>query len=74
MSLGFVADADPPSLLWRNQFPSKLGGVPAWLDPVHLPLQYELTCLQSQLPMRFLLQVYAATSDEPHAFHRGISS
>mmetsp|Transcript_11343 Transcript_11343/g.24506 ORF Transcript_11343/g.24506 Transcript_11343/m.24506 type:complete len:562 (+) Transcript_11343:239-1924(+) len=70
--LGFAVPAPNPSALWRNQFPSKMGGEPAWLDPVHLPLACQLTCQATRRPMRFVLQLYAASSDEPHAFHRSL--
>ncbi|EOD24110.1 hypothetical protein EMIHUDRAFT_78371, partial [Emiliania huxleyi CCMP1516] len=70
--LGFAADVSEPSLLARNHFPSKLGGAPAWLDPVNLPTERQLRCGASGEPLRFVAQVYAAASDEPHAFHRSI--
>ena len=69
--LGFAVE--PEGSLARNHFPSKLGGAPAWLDPVQLPTASTLTCAASGLPMRFLLQLYAAReSDGPHAFPRSL--
>jgi len=70
--LGFASDVCEPELLLRNQFPSKLGGAPSWLDPVNLPTSRQLTCAASGKPLRFVAQLYAASSDEPHAFHRSI--
>ena len=56
VSLGFAIEADPTDLL-RNHFVSKMGGVPAWLDPVQLPLaSSELRCAASGAPLRFLLR------------------
>jgi pre-rRNA-processing protein TSR4 len=72
ISLGFAVEGDRDGLL-RNQFASKLGGPPAWLDPVQLPLESELRCAVSGLPLRFLLQVYAPLDDhDERAFHRAI--
>ena len=54
--LGFVDDpADPVDLL-RHRFPSKVGGRPAWLDPLHLPSASQLTCKATGQPLDFLLQ------------------
>jgi pre-rRNA-processing protein TSR4 len=55
--LGFV---DPPrhaSDLLRHRFPSKVGGRPAWLDPLHLPTRDQLTCPATGHLMQFLIQV-----------------
>ena len=70
--LGFAEPVDAPGDMLRCQFPSKLGGAPAWLDPVYLPLSSELRCPATDRPMNFLMQIYAAASDEDHAFHRTI--
>ena len=73
VSLGFVIDRkDEPNALLRNHFPSKLGGRPAWLDPVQLPLESQLRCGASGAPLRFLLQVYASINDDARAFHRTV--
>lgn len=72
--LGFVDDAEPSSLR-RHHFPCKVGGCPAWLDPMHLPSSEELECGVSGRPLDFLLQVYAtppALDHIPDAFHRTI--
>lgn len=73
VSLGFAIDRhDDPNALLRNHFPSKLGGRPAWLDPVQLPLESQLRCGASGAPLRFLLQVYASINDDARAFHRTV--
>ena len=73
VSLGFAREPESSTLLLRNHFPSKLGGPPAWLDPVQLPLDAdELRCQASGEGLRFLLQLYAPLDegDETRAFHR----
>ena len=72
ISLGFARPPDDPIVLQRNHFPSKLGGRPAWLDPMMLPLDAEqLKCAATGEPMKFLLQLYAPLDDgPPSAFHR----
>ena len=72
MHLGFAVKADDQTQLLRNHFPSKLGGAPAWLDPVRLPLTHQLQCKESGLQLRFLLQIYSAIHDDPRQFHRSI--
>ncbi|GFR41991.1 hypothetical protein Agub_g2803, partial [Astrephomene gubernaculifera] len=70
-NLGFVEEPEKPHLLLRHRFPSKVGGRPAWLDPVHLPPREMLTCGASGRPLDFLLQVYAPVDANPvDAFHR----
>jgi len=45
----------------------------AWLDPVNLPTQQQLTCGVSGQIMKFLLQVYCPVDDGPaDAFHRAL--
>ena len=68
--LGFV---DPPRKrtdLLRHRFPSKVGGRPAWLDPVNLPSSNLLRCPVTNERMQFLLQVYAPVDTNSAAFHR----
>lgn len=67
--LGFLEDAEPWRLL-SPQFPSKVGGKPAWLSQSGLPSVPELECEICRLPMAFLLQVYAPISGEDRSFHR----
>lgn len=54
--LGFLEDAEPWRLL-SPQFPSKVGGKPAWLSLRGLPDLPELECEMCRLPLVFLLQV-----------------
>lgn len=54
--LGFLEDAEPWRLL-PPQFPSKVGGKPAWLSFRGLPELPQLECEMCHLPMVFLLQV-----------------
>lgn len=54
--LGFLEEAEPWRLL-STQFPSKVGGKPAWLSQKGLPSLPELQCEKCRLPMAFLLQV-----------------
>jgi len=73
-SLGFVerVSEDDSWALTRWHFPSKCGGVPAWLDPVRVPFASQLASANGD-ELDFLLQVYAATNDEePSAFHRAV--
>lgn len=67
--LGFLEEAEP----WRlrsPQFPSKVGGKPAWLSQRGLPSLPGLECEICRLPMAFLLQVYAPISGQDRSFHR----
>lgn len=67
--LGFLEEAD----WWRlrsPQFPSKVGGKPAWLCPRGPPSGSRLQCDGCGMPMAFLLQVYAPISGQDSCFHR----
>ncbi|RDX84540.1 Programmed cell death protein 2, partial [Mucuna pruriens] len=69
ITLGFV---DKPKNQWslhRQYFPSKAGGVPAWLDPLNIPSRRSSVCDICEDPLQFLLQVYAPTEKET-TFHR----
>ncbi|XP_021768815.1 programmed cell death protein 2-like [Chenopodium quinoa] len=68
--LGFVEKPKNSRLLLREAFPSKAGGVPAWLDPVNLPTGKSCLCDMCGEPLQFLLQVYAPISEKESAFHR----
>eukprot|EP00921_Rhytidocystis_pertsovi_P002455 GHVQ01004190.1.p1 GENE.GHVQ01004190.1~~GHVQ01004190.1.p1 ORF type:complete len:650 (+),score=88.40 GHVQ01004190.1:178-2127(+) len=50
------------SCLDRRAFPSKVGGQPAWLDPIHLP--EDISCDRCGTPMTFLMQLYAPQDAE----------
>ncbi|XP_062375378.1 programmed cell death protein 2 [Sardina pilchardus] len=69
VALGFVEEADAWQLR-SSQFPSKVGGRPAWLSQSDLPSQPDLTCAKCQLPTAFLLQVYAPIVGQDWSFHR----
>ena len=61
--------------LKRQHFPCKVGGAPAWLEPVDIPSNKQLKCLYTREPLDFLMQIYAPVDDqldEPSAFHRSI--
>ncbi|XP_034043450.1 programmed cell death protein 2 [Thalassophryne amazonica] len=67
--LGFLEEAEP----WRlqsPQFPSKVGGKPAWLSQGGLPSTAALQCDLCRLPLAFLLQVYAPICGQDRSFHR----
>uniref|UniRef100_F6X2E4 Programmed cell death protein 2 n=1 Tax=Callithrix jacchus TaxID=9483 RepID=F6X2E4_CALJA len=60
---------------WRlrsGQFPTKVGGRPAWLGASGLPGPGALACAQCGRPLSFLLQVYASLPCHANAFHRGV--
>ncbi|KAF3831372.1 hypothetical protein GH733_000109 [Mirounga leonina] len=69
--LGFV-EAAPAWRLRSEQFPSKVGGRPAWLGAAGLPRPEELACALCGRPLAFLLQLYAPLPDRADAFHRGL--
>lgn len=64
--LGFVEPPERPADLLRHRFPSKVGGRPAWLDPLHLPTPQQLACRVTGKPMDFLLQVRASNAAGRH--------
>lgn len=70
--LGFVEPPLCPTDLLRHRFPSKVGGRPAWLDPVHLPKMDQLTCPFTGKVMRFLMQASYACSLWVYDFSRSI--
>ena len=55
--LGFPEPALHPCDLLRHAFPSKVGGRPAWMDPVRLPSADELRCSVAGTLMGFPHQV-----------------
>ncbi|KAI4349698.1 hypothetical protein L6164_010260 [Bauhinia variegata] len=68
-TLGFFEKPKDEWMLYRQCFPSKAGGVPAWLDPVNLPSGRSFMCGICGEPLQFLLQVYAPIEKES-TFHR----
>ncbi|XP_012638006.1 programmed cell death protein 2 isoform X2 [Microcebus murinus] len=71
VELGFAEEA-PPWRLRSDQFPSKVGGRPAWLGEAGLPGPGDLACARCGRPLAFLLQVYAPLPGRADAFHRGL--
>jgi len=69
VDLGYVEEAIPKWKLTSPFFPSKVGGLPAWLDLRCVPSL--LNCSSCSQPLHFLLQLYAPL-DFPEAFHRTI--
>ncbi|XP_058530010.1 programmed cell death protein 2-like [Ochotona princeps] len=71
VELGFAEEA-PAWRLRSEQFPSKVGGRPAWLGAAGLPGPGALACALCGRPLAFLLQVYAPLPGRDDAFHRGL--
>lgn len=59
-------------MLQSAQFPSKVGGKPAWLSQTDVPGLPDLACVNCQLPTAFLLQVYAPVAGLDRSFHRTV--
>ena len=57
--LGFLSRVESSARLSPHSFPSKVGGLPVWLEPAHLPDAAQLACSFSGKPLKFLLQVRA---------------
>uniref|UniRef100_A0A0D9Z620 MYND-type domain-containing protein n=1 Tax=Oryza glumipatula TaxID=40148 RepID=A0A0D9Z620_9ORYZ len=70
VTLGFLEKPKHPGLLLRHLFPSKAGGIPAWLDPVNLPSGNSRCCGFCGEPLQFVLQIYAPIEDNAASFHR----
>lgn len=68
--LGFVEKPENSWSLLRQLFPSKAGGVPAWLDPVSLPMGKSCVCDMCGEPLQFVLQVYCPIKEKESTFHR----
>jgi pre-rRNA-processing protein TSR4 len=69
IQLGFVEKTDPTWFEPRF-FPSKAGGMPAWINPQHLPSPEVLQCASCSEPMCLLAQMYAPLASTDDAFHR----
>ncbi|XP_061397399.1 programmed cell death protein 2 [Musca vetustissima] len=70
IDLGFAEECESKWLTNAN-FPSKIGGRPAWLDLDDLPTTDTLRCKKCGKPKSFLCQIYAPFEDD-HNFHRTI--
>ncbi|XP_021281900.1 programmed cell death protein 2, partial [Herrania umbratica] len=68
--LGFVEKPQHSWSVLRQQFPSKAGGVPAWLDAYNLPSGMSCACDICGQPLQFVLQVYAPLVEKDSTFHR----
>ncbi|KAM8952926.1 programmed cell death protein 2 [Pelodytes ibericus] len=66
--LGFLKKSEPWRLI-SSQFPSKVGGRPAWLGETGVPSAERLRCGVCEKTSAFLLQVYAPCQE---SFHRTI--
>ncbi|XP_054990977.1 programmed cell death protein 2 [Sorex araneus] len=71
VELGF-AETAPAWRLRSEQFPSKVGGRPAWLGEAGLPGPAALSCPLCGRALAFLLQLYAPLPGRADAFHRGL--
>lgn len=71
VELAFVEKTDS-ILLCSHQFPSKLGGKPAWLSLSPIPDNKDLECGLCGKILCFLLQVYCPIECIENAFHRAI--
>ena len=69
IDLGFVEKTHDWRLL-SHFFPSKVGGLPAWLSMKPLPEPSRLQCRHCLKPSAFLLQIYAPVTEKPTCFHR----
>ncbi|KAF9209119.1 Programmed cell death protein 2 [Haplosporangium sp. Z 27] len=72
--LGFAepVDLEENGPLLAEDFCSKIGGLPLWLNPEHVLDTKEVMCDQCQKPMTFLLQLYSPEDHPAEAFHRVI--
>jgi len=70
VDLGFLERDYQAWELDSGQFPSKVGGRPAWLDLTKLPSPADLQCPHCKAPLCLLLQCYAPDPATPAAFHR----
>ncbi|CAG8506746.1 4090_t:CDS:2 [Diversispora eburnea] len=70
VELGF---AEPPEIpLTPDLFPSKIGGLPAWLNPEHILSAEQVSCDVCKKPMVLLIQLYTPEDHPPEAFHRTV--
>ena len=71
VELGFIEESTDSWKLASAFFPSKFGGVPAWLDLKSLPKPEDIKCPSCDSPTKFLLQIYAPL-ETAETFHRSI--
>ncbi|CAI8614898.1 unnamed protein product [Vicia faba] len=70
ITLGFLEKPKNRWTLSRQFFPSKAGGLPAWLDPLNIPSGKSSVCDFCGDPLHFVLQVYAPVVEKDSTFHR----
>ncbi|KAI9010657.1 programmed cell death protein 2 [Hyaloraphidium curvatum] len=66
--LGFLSPAEDLQAN-INDFPSKVGGRPIWLNPNPMPAE-NVVCGVCGKPQVLLLQIYTPEDDPPEAYHR----
>ena len=73
VELGFVWPY-PGGRARPEEFPSKVGGSPVWLDPrlESLPSDGDLKCGVCSRRLRFLMQLYCPRPKLSHAHHRSV--
>ncbi|ALC40549.1 Zfrp8 [Drosophila busckii] len=71
VDLGFADKPEDAGWLVNRYFPSKLGGLPAWLELKELPTTTQLQCKKCQAQKAFLCQLYADYEDDFN-FHRTV--
>lgn len=77
VTLGFVQAVEEPWKMARQHFPCKIGGTPAWLDPINIPEGDNTQCGICDNPLGFLMQVYAPIGIDDvgyreEVFHRSL--
>ena len=60
-------DADP-----NSEFPSKVGGIPNWLNPLQSPSSSDLSCGVCANPMALITQIFTPEDTPAEAYHRVI--
>ncbi|KAF9568881.1 Programmed cell death protein 2 [Mortierella alpina] len=72
--LGFAepVDLEEHGPLLAEDFCSKIGGLPLWLNPEHVLDTKDMICHVCHKPMTFLLQLYSPEDHPAEAFHRVI--
>eukprot|EP00172_Hildenbrandia_rubra_P003855 Plantae.Rhodophyta-Hildenbrandia_rubra.ctg6716.p1 GENE.Plantae.Rhodophyta-Hildenbrandia_rubra.ctg6716~~Plantae.Rhodophyta-Hildenbrandia_rubra.ctg6716.p1 ORF type:complete len:431 (-),score=47.18 Plantae.Rhodophyta-Hildenbrandia_rubra.ctg6716:1232-2524(-) len=74
VDLGYVRKVRNPRVLDPAQFPSKVGGLPSWLNSKNVPNAAAMVCGACGVRMTFVLQIYApldeTQSGHNASFHR----